>query len=137
MRKEALTEGWFGTTLRGGEEKQGDQVRWLSSWGRGCEPPGTTFTCCGLTKQAQRKGSPPCRPGQHRAFRAQQGDTNKAQRGTGARVRVCSWSAAGDAFLYPKARAQIDPVVEISGRLSCPDPPRCHLVRGVNLNEIV
>ena len=51
MRKEALTEGWFGTALWGGEEKQGDQVRGLSSWGGGCEPSGTTFTCCGLTKQ--------------------------------------------------------------------------------------
>ena len=34
-------EGWFGTALWRGEKKQGDHVRWLSSRGRGCEPPGT------------------------------------------------------------------------------------------------
>ena len=83
------------------------------------------------------EGQPSRRPGQHRAFRAQQGDTNKAQGGTGAKVRVCAWSAAGDAFLHPKAKAQIEPVVETSGGLSCPDQPRYHLVRGVNLNKIV
>lgn len=81
------------------------------------------------------EGSPPCRPGQALGI---QGPARGHQYGPGrncARVRVCSWSAAGDAFLYSKSQGLIDPVVETSGRLSCPDQPRCHLVRGCrNLN---
>ena len=29
VRREALTEGWFGTALWGGEKKQADHVKWL------------------------------------------------------------------------------------------------------------